>query len=373
NAHGLLKEEMRILDSIIIRAAYENSIPGGKALVVDREKFSRYITDLIERHPLIDVVREEIKDIPSGPVIIATGPLTSSALTERIIDITGEENLFFYDAISPIIEGDSIDFNLAFFASRYKGESHDYLNCPLTEEEYDRFYNELIKAETVLPRDFEKDFPYFEGCLPIEVMASRGRKTLLFGPMKPVGIIDKKTGKTPFAVVQLRREDAQGNMFNMVGFQTKLKYKEQDRVFRLIPALKNARFLRYGSIHRNTYIKSPGLLNKNLQLKKDKHVFFAGQITGVEGYCESAAMGLVAGLSSLFFVKGIDFIPPPPETCTGALLEYITTEKREFQPMNINFGIIRGYNKRKRDKVIENALNTIRTWFHTINQLLDRV
>jgi len=362
NAHGLLKEEMRILDSIIIKAADLNSIPGGKALVVDRERFSRYITDMVYKNPMIDVIRQEVKEIPSGPVIIATGPLTSNALTEQIIELTGRDNLFFYDAISPIIEGDSIDFNLAFFASRYRDESDDYLNCPLSEEEYDRFYNELIKAETVLPRDFEKDISYFEGCLPIEVMAKRGKMTLLFGPMKPVGIIDKRTGKEPFAVIQLRREDAQGKMFNMVGFQTKLKYKEQERVFRLIPALKNAKFLRYGSIHRNTYIKSPELLNKNLQLKKNNQVFFAGQITGVEGYCESAAMGLLAGISSLCFVKNVRFFPPPPETCTGALLEYITTEKKEFQPMNINFGILKGYNKRKKDKVIENALNSIKKW-----------
>ncbi|HOP85078.1 MAG TPA: methylenetetrahydrofolate--tRNA-(uracil(54)-C(5))-methyltransferase (FADH(2)-oxidizing) TrmFO [Syntrophorhabdaceae bacterium] len=366
NAHGLLKEEMRILDSIIIKAADMNSIPGGKALVVDRERFSRYITDIIEKNPMIDVIRQEIKEIPSGPVIIATGPLTSSALTEKIIELTGRDNLFFYDAISPIIEGDSIDFNLAFFASRYKNESDDYLNCPLTVEEYDRFFSELIRAETVLPRDFEQDISYFEGCLPIEVMALRGKMTLLFGPMKPVGIIDKRTGKEPFAVVQLRREDAQGKMFNMVGFQTKLKYKEQERVFRLIPALKNAKFLRYGSIHRNTYIKSPELLNKSLQLKKNNQVFFAGQITGVEGYCESAAMGLLAGLSALCFVKGIRFIPPPPETCIGALLEYITTEKKEFQPMNINFGVLKDYNKRKKYKVIENALKSIKDWLEAI-------
>lgn len=373
NAHGLLKEEMRLLDSIIISTADLTSIPGGKALVVDREKFSNYITHRIKENPLIELIREEIKDIPSGPTIVATGPLTSEALTERIIELTGEENLFFYDAISPIIEGDSIDFNVAFFASRYKNESHDYLNCPLTEEEYDRFYNELLKADTVQIRDFEKEIPYFEGCLPVEVMAKRGRQTLLFGPMKPVGIIDRRTGKEPFAVVQLRREDKEGNMFNMVGFQTKLTYREQERVFRLIPALKHARFLRYGSIHRNTYIKSPALLNKCLQLKKDKNVFFAGQITGVEGYCESAAMGLMAGLSSLSFVKGIEFIPPPPETCMGALLEYITTEKKDFQPMNINFGLLNGYNKKRKDRVIENALKSIKEWARTINRLLDRV
>lgn len=251
NAHGLLKEEMRILDSLIIKTADKVAIPGGKALVVDRGGFSRFITEEISANPLIEVRREEVSDIPCGLVVLATGPLTSEALSEKIKTLAGQDNLFFFDAISPIIEADSIDFNHAFFSSRYRQDSDDYLNCPLTEEEYDIFYSALVTAERVEPRPFER-IPYFEGCLPVEVMAARGRQTLLFGPMKPVGIVDRRTGREPFAVVQLRREDSQGSMFNMVGFQTKLTYREQERVFRLIPALKNAHFLRYGSIHRNT-------------------------------------------------------------------------------------------------------------------------
>lgn len=371
NAHGLLKEEMRRLDSIIINTADATSIPGGKALVVDRERFSRAITDKITSNPLIRVIREEITDIPKGIAIIATGPLTSDRLAECIRVLTGQGHLFFYDAISPIVEGDSIDLEKSFFASRYKDDSNDYLNCPLTEEEYNIFYNALIDAERVELRSFEGT-PYFEGCLPIEIMAERGKQTLLFGPMKPVGIVDRRTGKEPFAVIQLRREDSQGRMFNMVGFQTKLTYREQDRVFRLIPALRGAQFLRYGSIHRNTYINSPALLNKALQLKNREDILFAGQITGVEGYIESAAMGLLAGISSLCLKKGIGFFAPPPETCIGALLDYITTEKRDFQPMNINFGILMGYSKREKNRVINNALAFITKWSEYINQQLDQ-
>ncbi|MBP8626596.1 MAG: methylenetetrahydrofolate--tRNA-(uracil(54)-C(5))-methyltransferase (FADH(2)-oxidizing) TrmFO [Syntrophorhabdales bacterium] len=371
NAHGLLKEEMRRLDSIIIHTADATSIPGGKALVVDRERFSRAITDKITSNPLIRVIREEITDIPKGIAIIATGPLTSDRLAECIRVLTGQGHLFFYDAISPIVEGDSIDLEKSFFASRYKDDSNDYLNCPLTEEEYNIFYNALIDAERVELRSFEGT-PYFEGCLPIEIMAERGKQTLLFGPMKPVGIVDRRTGKEPFAVIQLRREDSQGRMFNMVGFQTKLTYREQDRVFRLIPALRGAQFLRYGSIHRNTYINSPALLNKALQLKNREDILFAGQITGVEGYIESAAMGLLAGISSLCLKKGIGFFAPPPETCIGALLDYITTEKRDFQPMNINFGILMGYSKREKNRVINNALAFITKWSEYINQQLDQ-
>jgi len=338
---------------------------------VDREGFSRSITEKIYTNSLIEVKREEVRDIPQGIVILATGPLTSDSLTDKIKALTGQDNLFFFDAISPIIEGDSIDFENAFFSSRYRQDSDDYLNCPLTEEEYDIFYNTLVTAERVELRTFEKT-PYFEGCLPIEVMAGRGRQTLLFGPMKPVGLIDRRTNREPFAVVQLRREDSQGNMYNMVGFQTKLTYREQERVFRLIPALRNAHFLRYGSIHRNTYINSPVLLNKKLGLKGREGIFFAGQITGVEGYTESSAMGLLAGISSLCLLKGIEFAPPPPETCMGALVDYITEEKRDFQPMNINFGILRGYNKRRKNMVIDEALSLISQWHEKINQQLDR-
>jgi methylenetetrahydrofolate--tRNA-(uracil-5-)-methyltransferase len=368
NAHGLLKEEMRHLDSLIIRAADETSIPGGKALVVDRERFSKIITDNLENHPLIEVERKEIRDIPPGTVIIATGPLTSTDFTKKIIEATGTENLSFFDAISPIIDKETIDMDNAFFGSRYMEDAGDYLNCPLTEEEYNLFYEELLGADKVDLREFENT-PYFEGCLPVEVMAARGRQTLLYGPAKPVGIIDKRTNKRPFAVIQLRKENAYGAMYNMVGFQTKLTYPEQERVFRLIPALKNAVFLRHGSIHRNTYINSPAVLNKNLSLKSNKEIFFAGQITGVEGYVESAAMGIVAGLSALAYIKGKTFVLPPEESCTGALASYITTPAKDFQPMNVNFGILKGYNKKYKEKVIERALSLISEWKKAVDEV----
>jgi methylenetetrahydrofolate--tRNA-(uracil-5-)-methyltransferase len=368
NAHGLLKEELRILDSLIIRIAHETAIPGGKALVVDREKFARRITDEIESNSCIRVVREEVEKIPSGTVIISTGPLTSSKLAEKIGTLTGEENLSFFDAISPIIDAESVDMEKAFYASRYMEEKNDdYLNCPLTEEEYNLFYDDLISARRVDLKEFEKT-SYFEGCLPIEVMAERGRQTLLYGPMKPVGLIDEHTGKRPFAVIQLRKENAGGTMFNLVGFQTKLTYQEQDRVLRLIPALKNALFLRYGSVHRNTYIQSPVVLNTSLQSKKNSNIFFAGQITGVEGYVESTAMGLVAGLSVHAYERGKTFAPPPQETCVGALLQYITTETTNFQPMNVNFGLFKDYRKREKEKTVNGALESIALWKKTVDE-----
>ena len=371
NAHGLLKEEMRRLGSLVIGIADETSIPGGKALVVDREKFSSIITKKIESHPLISVVREEVKELPEGVVIIATGPLTSDTMAEKISEITGARGLSFFDAISPIVDGETVDMDHAFFGSRYTDGATDYLNCPLTEEEYDAFYEELIKAEKVDLREFERT-PYFEGCLPIEVMAERGRQTLLYGPIKPVGIVDRKTDKRPFAVIQLRRENESGTMYNMVGFQTKLTYGEQERVFRLIPALRNALFLRHGSIHRNTYINSPALLNKDLNLKNRSNTFFAGQITGVEGYVESAAMGLVAGISALLFVQGIEFLPPPDESCVGALTSYITTPIDNFQPMNINFGLLKGYRKKEKEKVVERALSSVAEWQAEIDAAIER-
>lgn len=366
NAHGLLKEELRRLGSIIVRAADRTSIPGGKALVVDRNMFSKVITKEIEACTLINVVREEIKNIPPGIVVIATGPLTSDDLTERIREIAGTQNLYFFDAISPIVDGYTIDVKKAFYGSRYMNGTKDYLNCPLTEEEYDRFYEELIKAERVSLRKFDET-PYFEGCLPIEVMAERGKQTLLYGPMKPVGLIDKKD-EEPHAVIQLRREDESGSMYNMVGFQTQLKYGEQERIFRLIPALRNAVFLRYGSVHRNTYINSPSVLNNNLQLTNNNRIFFAGQITGVEGYVESTAMGLVAGISAYLSLKGETFMPPPEDTCVGALLHYITTKKKEFQPMNINFGLLKDYRKRDKERVIHNAIKSILQWKERIER-----
>jgi methylenetetrahydrofolate--tRNA-(uracil-5-)-methyltransferase len=368
NAHGLLKEELSILDSLIIRVAREVSIPGGKALVVDREKFAQRITDEIENNAHIRVVREEVNDIPSGMVIIATGPLTSSRLAEKISALTGEENLSFFDAISPIIDAESVDMGKAFYASRYMEEKNDdYLNCPLTEEEYNLFYDKLISARRVEFKEFEKT-SYFEGCLPIEVMAERGKQTLLYGPMKPVGLIDEHTGKRPFAVIQLRKENAAGTMFNLVGFQTKLTYQEQDRVLRLVPALKNALFLRYGSIHRNTYIQSPAVLSESLQLKRDNNIFFSGQITGVEGYVESTAMGFVAGLSACAYSRGKTFVPPPQDTCVGALLRYITMETKNFQPMNVNFGLFTDYRKREKEITVNRALQSIELWKKTLDK-----
>jgi methylenetetrahydrofolate--tRNA-(uracil-5-)-methyltransferase len=368
NAHGLLKEELRILDSLVIRIAHESAIPGGKALVVDREKFARRITDEIESNTHIRVVREEVKEIPSGTFIVATGPLTSSKLAEKISALTGEGNLSFFDAISPIVDAESVDMEKAFYASRYmEGKNDDYLNCPLTEEEYDLFYKELISARRVDFKEFEKT-SYFEGCLPIEVMAERGRQTLLYGPMKPVGLIDEHTGKRPFAVIQLRKENAEGTMFNLVGFQTKLAYQEQDRVLRLIPAIKNAVFLRHGSVHRNTYIHSPAVLNESLQIKKNENIFFAGQITGVEGYVESTSIGLLAGISAYSYERGKAFIPPPQDTCIGGLLKYITTETGDFQPMNVNFGLLKGYKKREKEMAVNRALKSIALWKKMIDE-----
>lgn len=369
DAHGLLKEEMRILDSLVLRIAKEAEVPGGGALVVDRWRFAERITEEICKNPYITVVREEVKEIPSGVVIIASGPLTADTLAEKIALITGKKHLYFFDAISPIVDGATVDMEKAFFGSRYSKSGSDYLNCPLTKEEYEVFYHELMKAKKVEFREFEK-VPYFEGCLPIEVLAERGKETLLYGPMKPVGLKDPRTKKTPYAVVQLRRENKDGSMYNMVGFQTKMTYSEQERVFRLIPALENCRFLRYGSIHRNTFINSPELLKNTLQLKKDERIFFAGQITGVEGYMESSAMGIIAGISASFFHDGREFLPPPPTTCIGALLAYITESNPHFQPMNVNFGLIKDYRKKEKERLIQRALQDMEKWEKTI-RLLD--
>lgn len=361
NAHGLLKEELRRLGSIIIRKADNASIPGGKALVVDREKFAKMVTEEIEAHPKVKVIRKEIDNIPDGMVVIATGPLTSNALAKTLGEMTGGGNLYFFDAISPIIDGETIDMSKAFFGSRYMEGSDDYLNCPMTREEYDAFYEALLGAEKVDLKLFEK-ISFFEGCLPVEIMAERGRQTLTYGPMKPVGLKDKATGREPFAVLQLRKENKSGTMYNMVGFQTKLTYPEQERVFRMIPALKNSVFLRYGSIHRNTYINSPVLLDRSLRLVGRENIFFAGQITGVEGYVESTAMGLITGISAHLSAVNRSFIPPPEDTCVGALLNYITTQNDNFQPMNINFGLVKDYRKREKDRVVKNALHAISQW-----------
>jgi methylenetetrahydrofolate--tRNA-(uracil-5-)-methyltransferase len=362
NAHGLLKEELRILGSVIVKAADETKIPGGKALVVDRERFASRVTAIVEENPNIHVVRKEVREIPGGCTVIASGPLTSDTFAEKLKQLTLSGNLFFFDAISPIIDAGSIDYNDAFYASRYdKDGSGDYLNCPLSAEEYDLFHEELVNAERVELKHFEKT-SYFEGCLPVEVIAERGKRTLAFGPMKPVGLTDPRTGRRPYAVLQLRKENSEGTLFNLVGFQTKMKYSEQERVFRLIPALKHAQFMRYGSIHRNTYINAPSCLNDKLQSKVDDRIFFAGQLTGVEGYMESTAMGLIAGLSAFMHSLGHEFYPPLPTTCIGSLIRYLTTENKHFQPMNINFGIVDGYSKKTKEATVLKSLEDIDTW-----------
>ncbi|UQD51699.1 methylenetetrahydrofolate--tRNA-(uracil(54)-C(5))-methyltransferase (FADH(2)-oxidizing) TrmFO [Bacillus methanolicus] len=339
NAVGVLKEEMRILDSVIIRSADECSVPAGGALAVDRHEFSAKVTDRVKNHENVTVINEEVTEIPEGPTIIATGPLTSEALSEQLRKLTGEDYLYFYDAAAPIIEKDSIDMDKVYLKSRYdKGEAA-YLNCPMTEEEFNRFYDALISAETVPLKEFEKEI-FFEGCMPIEVMASRGKKTLLFGPMKPVGLEDPRTGKRPFAVVQLRQDDAAGTLYNIVGFQTHLKWGPQKEVIRMIPGLENAEIVRYGVMHRNTFINSPKVLKATYQFKDRPELFFAGQMTGVEGYVESAASGLIAGVNAARLINGQDPIEFPSETAIGSMARYITTANPDnFQPMNANFGL----------------------------------
>lgn len=340
NASGLLKEEMKLFGSIVMEAAYNTQVEAGQALAVDRYLFSEYITKKIKQNPLIEVIHEEVTEVPRDEVVVvSTGPLTSESLLEDISKLCNSKNLYFFDAAAPIVLKDSIDFSKAFFASRYNKGTDDYINCPMTKEEYERFYYELVNAEVIEVKDFERDL-LFEGCMPIEEMARRGIDTIRFGPLKPVGIIDPKTGKMPYAVVQLRKDTQDGRLYNMVGFQTRLKWGEQKRVFRLIPGLENAEFVRYGVMHKNSYINSPQVLTKFLSLKKYPNIFFAGQITGVEGYLESAATGIVAGINAARYVLGRAQITLPPSTCIGALIEYITTPKKDFQPMNANYGII---------------------------------
>ncbi len=341
NAAGLLKEEMRKLDSLVLRAADATSVPAGGALAVDRNAFSAFITQEIENDPRITVLHHEIKDVcglGDDIVIIATGPLTSGDFISSITALIGAETLHFFDAAAPIVAADSIDMDKAFFASRYERGS-DYLNCPMTAEEYEEFYSALINAECAEIRDFENNV--FEGCMPVETMAGRGFKTLLFGPLKPKGITDPRTGREPFAVVQLRREDASGTMYNMVGFQTHLKWGEQKRVFSMIPGLKRAEFLRYGVMHANTFIDSPKLLDGSYRLNRNKNIFFAGQITGVEGYTESAASGLLAGIAAACDARGIAAPVFSNRTAIGALAAYVSNKSViNFQPMNINYGIM---------------------------------
>ncbi|MCM3594312.1 FADH(2)-oxidizing methylenetetrahydrofolate--tRNA-(uracil(54)-C(5))-methyltransferase TrmFO [Metabacillus idriensis] len=365
NAVGVLKEEMRMFDSVIIKSADDCAVPAGGALAVDRHEFAALVTDRVKGHPNVTVITDEVTEIPAGPTIIATGPLTSKALSEQLKALTGEEYLYFYDAAAPILEKDSIDMDKVYLKSRYdKGEAA-YLNCPMTEEEFDRFYDALVEAETVPLKEFEKEI-FFEGCMPIEVMAKRGKKTMLFGPLKPVGLEDPKTGKRPHAVVQLRQDDAAGTLYNIVGFQTHLKWGPQKEVLKLIPGLENAEIVRYGVMHRNTFINSPKMLKPTYQYKEREDLFFAGQMTGVEGYVESAASGLLAGINAANYVLGEEMLVLPHETAMGSMARYITTANPDnFQPMNANFGIFaelpeRIKNKKERyERYANRAIETI--------------
>jgi len=357
NAHGLLKAEMREIGSLVLWAADQARVPAGSALAVDREVFSKAVDDRVKSHPRITLVREEVTSIPS-PAIVATGPLTSDALAEAIRERLGLEALAFYDSIAPVISVESIDRSRVFPASRYGKETMEgaggegaYLNAPMSRDEYEAFIDALVSADRHSAHEFDK-VPYFEGCLPVEEMATRGRETLRFGPMKPVGIIDPATGRRPYAVVQLRREDKAGRMWNLVGFQTRLRIGEQQKVFRMIPGLEQAEFLRYGSIHRNSYINSPAALSPTLSLRDDARVLFAGQLTGVEGYTESTATGMLAGINMARMLGGQDPVIPPPSTMLGALYRYIReADAKHFQPMNANFGLLDELESPPRDKV----------------------
>jgi methylenetetrahydrofolate--tRNA-(uracil-5-)-methyltransferase len=368
NAVGVLKEEMRALDSVIIKSADDCAVPAGGALAVDRHEFAALVTERVKNHPNVTVMEEEVTSIPDGPTIVATGPLTSKDLSNALQALTGEDYLYFYDAAAPIIEVDSINRDKVYLKSRYdKGEAA-YLNCPMTEAEFDRFYEALISAETVPLKEFEKEI-FFEGCMPIEVMAKRGRKTMLFGPLKPVGLEDPKTGEQPFAVVQLRQDNSSGTLYNIVGFQTHLKWSPQKEIVRLIPGLENADIVRYGVMHRNTFINSPNLLKPTYQYKHRDDLFFAGQMTGVEGYVESAASGLAAGINAARLQYGEEPLQFPKETALGSMAEYITTANPEnFQPINANFGLFpplenKIRNKKERNEMIaKRALDTIQNF-----------
>ncbi|MFB5660577.1 FADH(2)-oxidizing methylenetetrahydrofolate--tRNA-(uracil(54)-C(5))-methyltransferase TrmFO [Alteribacillus sp. HJP-4] len=368
NAVGVLKEEMRLLNSVIIHAADACSVPAGGALAVDRHEFAAKVTELVKGHEKVEVLEEEIQEIPSGPTIIATGPLTTEGLSRSIKALSGEEYLYFYDAAAPIIETDSINMSKAYLKSRYdKGEAA-YINCPMSEDEFDRFYEALIEAETVPLKEFEKEI-FFEGCMPVEVMAQRGRKTLLFGPMKPVGLEHPETGKRPFAVVQLRQDNQSGTLYNIVGFQTHMKWGPQKEVLRLIPGLEEAEVVRYGVMHRNTFINSPNLLKPTYQFKTREDLFFAGQITGVEGYVESAAAGLIAGTNAARLLQEKELYVLPEESMLGAMAQYITTANPDnFQPINANFGLVPALEKRIKNKqernqaLAERALQSIQNF-----------
>ena len=353
NAVGVLKNEMEKLDSVIIKFARENSVPAGGALAVDREAFSKAVTDFISNHPFIEVIHEEVTTLPEGPTIIASGPLTSDALSNEIKDLLGEEYFYFFDAAAPIIEKDSVNFDVAYYKSRYDKGENEYINCPMTEDEFNLFYDELMKAEVVKPKDFEEKF--FEGCMPFEEMARRGKQTLLFGPMKPVGL-SKPDGTRPYAVVQLRQDNVQASLYNIVGFQTHLTWPEQKRIIHLIPGLENATFVRYGVMHRNSFICSPKYLNQDYSLKNHEGLYIAGQITGVEGYVESAQSGMVAGMNMVRYLNKQEPIIFPRETVMGALSYYIThCEAEHFQPMKANFGILPDLETRVKKKLRKEA------------------
>ncbi|MBO8171028.1 MAG: FADH(2)-oxidizing methylenetetrahydrofolate--tRNA-(uracil(54)-C(5))-methyltransferase TrmFO [Bacillaceae bacterium] len=375
NAVGVLKEEMRRLDSLVIKAADQCQVPAGGALAVDRHEFAGYITDTLRNHPRVEIRTEEVTEIPDGISVIATGPLTSEGLSDKLKQLTGEEYLYFYDAAAPIIEKDSIDMDKVFLASRYdKGEAA-YLNCPMNEDEFERFYEALITAEEVPLKEFEKEI-FFEGCMPIEVMAKRGKKTLLFGPLKPVGLTDPRTGKQPYAVVQLRQDNSAATLYNMVGFQTHLKWGEQKKVIRMIPGLENAEIVRYGVMHRNTFINSPRLLKPTYQYRERDSLFFAGQMTGVEGYVESAASGLIAGINAGLLAEQKEPLVFPRESALGSMAHYVTTaDPANFQPMNANFGLFPPLEKRirnkkeKNEKLAERALESIQNFSRNVHNL----
>lgn len=352
SAAGMLKEEMRMFSSLCMECADKSRVPAGGALAVDREKFSQLITEKIENEPLINVIHEEVTEIPDGDVVIvAAGPLASDALAEDIRKKFGD-SLSFFDAAAPIVSGDSIDMNSAFCQSRYdRGGEDDYINCPMNKQEYEDFYSELINAQRAELHEFEKNKKVYEGCMPIEIMATRGPDTMRFGPMKPVGLIDPHTSHRPWAVLQLRKENVAASAYNLVGFQTNLKFSEQKRVFSMIPALKNAEFLRYGVMHRNTFLNSPEILNSDFSVKERKGLFFAGQITGVEGYMESASSGIMAGFNAVRLLKNKESLVLPPESMIGALSRYISNEAIEnFQPMGANFGVLPPLDEKIRDK-----------------------
>ncbi|MGB9803270.1 FADH(2)-oxidizing methylenetetrahydrofolate--tRNA-(uracil(54)-C(5))-methyltransferase TrmFO [Desulfofundulus sp.] len=369
NAVGLLKEEMRRLDSLIMACADKYRVPAGGALAVDREGFARAVTEILESHPLVEVCREEVTDIPEeGIVVLATGPLTSEAMSRSLRDLTGIEYLYFYDAVAPIVTRESINFDRVFCSSRYgKGEG-EYINCPMTREEYERFQEALATAERAPRKEFEKEIN-FEGCLPIEVLARRGKDAMRYGPLKPVGLIDPRTGRQPYAVVQLRQDNAAGTLYNLVGFQTHLKWDEQKRVFRMIPGLEEAEFVRFGVMHRNTYVNSPILLYPTFECKKRAGLFLAGQMTGVEGYVESAASGLMAGINAARLYRGREPVVFPPGTAHGSLAHYITSaDPKHFQPMNVNFGLFPPLDENIKDRrrrnlaLAQRALETLEDW-----------